>query len=69
MGLFSKLFLGNIPTIINNKQFVLVITCLEGQLGINCPSAFLKTLKFQNFQKSQGWFIKKIARTKHVITG
>ena len=25
--------------------------------------------QFQNFQKSQGWFVPKIARTKHVITG
>ena len=45
--------------------------------GINCPSAFfenfemarVKREQFQNFQKSQGWFIPKIARTKHVITG
>ena len=26
-------------------EFVLVITCLAGQFGINCPSAFLKILK------------------------
>ena len=25
--------------------FVLEIACLEGQFGINCPSAFLKILK------------------------
>ena len=31
--------------------------------GISCPNAFSK------FSKSQGWFIQKIARTKHVITG
>ena len=39
-------------------QLVLVITCLGGQFGINCPSAFLKIFvlvkrgQFQNFQKS-----------------
>ena len=27
------------------KQLVLVITCLGGHFGINCPSAFLKILK------------------------
>ena len=36
--------------------------------GINYPSAFLKILKFQIFQKSRRWFIPKIARTKHEIT-
>ena len=25
--------------------------------------------QFQNFQKSQGWFIPKIIRTKHVVSG
>ena len=29
----------------------------------------VKRGKFQNFQKSRGWFIPKIAQTKHVITG
>ena len=29
----------------------------------------VKRGEFQNFQKSRGWFIPKIARTKHVITG
>ena len=47
---------------------VLVITCLGGKFGINCSSAFFKVLKFQNVQKSRGWFIPKIAETKHVIT-
>ena len=28
------------------SQLVLVITCLGGRFGINCPSAFLKILKF-----------------------
>ena len=33
---------------------VLVITCLEGQSGINCPSAFLKILKLWcNFDYNQ----------------
>ena len=29
----------------------------------------MKRRQFQNFQKSRGLFIAKIARTKHVITG
>ena len=28
--------------------------CLGGRFGINWPSAFLKILKFQNFEKSRG---------------
>ena len=47
--------------------FVVVITCLGGQFGINCLIAFLKILKFQNFQKSQGWFIPKIAQTRLLV--
>ena len=35
----------------------------------NFEIAPVKRGQFQNFQKSQGWFIPKIARTKHVITG
>ena len=31
--------------------------------------ALVKWGQFQNFKKSQGWFIPKISRTKHVITG
>ena len=42
-----------------HNVFALVIACLGGQFGINCPNAFWK------FQKSRGWFIIKIARTKH----
>ena len=35
---------------IRNIQLVLIITCLEGRFGINCPSAFLKMLKiFKNY--------------------
>ena len=48
--------------------FVLVIKWLGGWFEINCPSSFLKILKFQIFQKSRGWFIPKIAPSKHVIT-
>ena len=29
---------------ISAMQFVLVITCLRGQFGKNCPSVFLKIL-------------------------
>ena len=29
------------------RQFVLVITCLGGRFGINCPSEFLKILKYK----------------------
>ena len=32
-------------------------------------TARVKRGQFQNFQKSRGLFIPKIARTKHVITG
>ena len=35
----------------------------------NFEIARVKRGQFQNFQKSRGWFIPKIARTKHVITG
>ena len=35
----------------------------------NSEIAWVKQGQFQNFQKSRGWFIPKIARTKHVITG
>ena len=31
--------------------------------------ARVKREQFQNFQKSQGWFIPKITRTKHVVSG
>ena len=54
---------------------VLVITCLRGRFGINCPSVFLKIFEiaregqFQNFRKLRGSFIPKIARTKQVING
>ena len=50
-------------------SFVLLIPCFGSQSGINYPSEFLKTLKFQNFQKSRVRFISKIDRTKHVVTG
>ena len=35
----------------------------------NFEIALVKRGQFQKFQKSRGWFIPKIARTKHVITG
>ena len=35
----------------------------------NIEVTWVKQKQFQNFQKSRGWFIPKIARTKHVITG
>ena len=35
----------------------------------NFEIAWVKQGQFQNFQKSWGWFIPKIARTKYVITG
>ena len=35
----------------------------------NSTIAWVKQGQFQNFQKSRGWFIPNIARTKHVITG
>ena len=35
----------------------------------NSELAWVKQGQFQNFQKSRGWFIPKIAQTKHVITG
>ena len=35
----------------------------------NSVIAWVKQGQFQNFQKSRGWFIPKIARTKHGITG
>ena len=35
----------------------------------NFKIARVKREQFQNFQKYQGWFIPKIVRTKHVITG
>ena len=35
----------------------------------NFEIAQVKREQFQNTQKSRGWFIPKIARTKHVVTG
>ena len=35
----------------------------------NFEIARVKRGQFQNFQKSRGWLIPKIARTKHVVTG
>ena len=35
----------------------------------NFVFARVKRGQFQNVQKSRGWFIPKIARTKRVITG
>ena len=35
----------------------------------NFEFAWVKRVQFQNFQKSRGWFIPKIAQTKHVING
>ena len=34
-----------------NVKLVLVITCLWGKFGINCPSAFLKILKKSSISK------------------
>ena len=31
--------------LIKKSEFVLVITCLGGRFGINCPSVFLKIFK------------------------
>ena len=39
--------------------------CIFGNFEI----ARVKRGQFQNFQKSRGWFIPEIARTKDVITG
>ena len=35
----------------------------------NFEIARVKSMKCQNFQKSRGWFMPKIARTKYVMTG
>ena len=35
----------------------------------NFEIARVKQVQFQDFQKSQGWFIPKTDRTKHVLTG
>ena len=35
----------------------------------NSEISQVKRGQFQNIKKSRGWFIPKIARTKHVITG
>ena len=35
----------------------------------NSEFARVKRGHFQNFQKSRGWFIPKIAQIKHVVTG
>ena len=35
----------------------------------NVEIALVKREQFQNFQKSRGWFIPKIARTKHMVIG
>ena len=59
----------------SDMLLVLVITCLGERFGLNYPSEFFKVLKttrvkwgrFQNFQKSRGWFVTKIARTKLVV--
>ena len=40
-------------------SFALVITCLEGQIGINCPSAFLKVLKLPVWNESNFKIFKK----------
>ena len=34
----------------------------------NFEIARVKQGQFQNVQKSRGWFLPKIARTKHVVT-
>ena len=39
--------------------------CIFGNFAI----ARVKRGQFQSFQKSPGWFIPKIAKTKHVISG
>ena len=35
----------------NFDELVLNITCLGGQFGINCPSAFLKILKLAEWNE------------------
>ena len=40
-------------------DFQLVITRLGERFGINCPSAFMKILQFENFQESGGRSIPK----------
>ena len=58
------------------KSIVLVITCLGGQFGINCPSTFLKILKlpelkegnFKNFENHTGDLYQKLPQPS-MITG
>ena len=35
----------------------------------NFEIAWIKRGQFQTFQNSRGWFISKIAQTKHLLTG
>ena len=35
----------------------------------NFSIAWVKRGQFQDFQKSRGWFISKMARSKYVLTG
>ena len=39
-------------------QLALVPTCLVGQLGINCPSAFLKILELPEWNKGNSKIFK-----------
>ena len=62
----SRIFLRNI--ICQPRQLVLVITCLGGRFGINCPSAFLKILilleqnegNFKIFKNHEGDISQKL---------
>ena len=43
--------------------------CMFGKVIWNKLPECIFTRVIQNFEKSQGWFIPKIAQTKHVVTG
>ena len=60
---------GLYKVITSNHMFVGAIwDKLPEYIFQNFEIARVKRGKFQNFQKSGGWFIPKIARTKHAIT-
>ena len=54
------------------RQLVLVITCLRGGFGINCPREFLKILKlpeqnednFKIFKNHEGDLSKKLTKPR-----
>ena len=68
--IFGKSFLQLNSISTSNHMFGRVIwDKLPECIFKNFENARVKGAQFQNFQKSRGWIIPKIARTKHMSTG